>query len=389
MPAELRYSVQRFLQASWARWALFVAGWTLLSLLFVPEAYLFFLYRGDSIPISRIAALTLANAGIVLLFLPAIIWLARKYPIEQRTWPKALLVHIPACLLFSLSHSWLYAALCYASPGMFHMLFIRFHPNLLTYWAVVGFTQAGDYFRRYTERERQLAQAELHLLRAQLQPHFLFNSLNTIAAMMHEDVQAADRMINRLSDLLRLVLSGIGKHETTLQEELSLLCAYLDIERIRFQERLSVRLQIDAEALDALVPSMIFQPLAENAIRHGFGDFRDSGTITVSVARLHDRIRISFSDNGCGASEPLRFRGEGLGLANTRRRLEQLYPSDHYLEVGNAPDGGFRVTIELPHHTVMFKQAELIGELMEDENSHTDRGRRAVGEKAHRYAAQN
>src|SRR4029453_1177436 len=154
-------------------------------------------------------------------------------PAERETWPRALLIHVPACLVFALSHSGLYAALCYASPSVFHTMFLRFHPNLLTYWAVVGFTQAVDYFRRYRERERQLAQAELLLLKAQLHPHFLFNTLHTIAAMMRVDVDAAERTIARLSELLRLVLDQVGVHEVPLRQELEFIDKYVSIERVR------------------------------------------------------------------------------------------------------------------------------------------------------------
>ncbi len=380
--------MNQLLTSRWGRWGLFVLGWTILSLLFVPETYFFFLYRNEAIPWSRTVALTLANAGIVLLFLPVIVWLARRYPLEQRTWPKALLIHIPACLLFSLSHSWLYAALCYASPEMFHRLFVRFHPNLLTYWAILGFTQAGDYFRRYKERERQLAQAELHLLRAQLQPHFLFNCLHTISAMMHEDVKAADRMINRVSELLRVVLESIGKHEVPLAEELRLLEAYVEIERIRFGERLELQVHLGPEVENALVPSMIFQPLAENSVRHGFGSRKRGGAIHLRAERCGGRLVMTFSDNGVGY-DPSQTRREGLGLSNARRRLEQLYPNDHAFEVENTADGGgARVTVCIPYHIAPAIESGVIAELMSDEDPSADRGRRGVGAKANRYAPQ-
>lgn len=378
-------ALNRMLQSTWGRWMLFVSGWTVLSLLFVPEAYLFFLYRGDAIPIPRIAALTLANAGIVLLFLPGIIWLTRRFPVDQKNWRKALLVHIPACLVFSLSHSWLYAALCYASPKLFHMLFIRFHPNLLTYWAVVGFSSAIDYFQRYKDREKQLAQAELHLLRAQLQPHFLFNCLHTISAMVHEDVAAADRMINRLSELLRIVLDGIGRHEVPLQEEISLLNAYVEIERVRFYEQLTVHRDIDPETLIALVPTMILQPLAENSLRHGFTSRRGGDpSITVTAQRRNGRLAMTFTDNGAGFDATC---GEGLGLTNTRRRLEQLYPGDYRFEIQPSIDG-VRIEIELPFHTAPVAEQGVIAEFLQNEDQGTDRRRRAMGAKADRQVAQ-
>lgn len=378
--------MDRLLQNTWGRWALFVLGWTVLSLLFVPEAYLFFLYRGDTIPVSRIAALTLANAGIVVLFVPGIVWLTRRYPLERGSWRKALLIHVPACLLFSLSHSWLYAMLCYASPKLFHMLFLRFHPNLLTYWAVVAFASAGEYFRRYSEREKQLAQAELHLLRAQLQPHFLFNSLHTISAMMHEDTKAADHMIGRLSELLRIVIDGIGKHEVPLQEEISLLRAYVEIERLRFHEDLQITLDLHPEALNALVPTMILQPLVENSIHHAFASRRGAGVITVVACRREERLAITVADNGAGFEPGWR---EGLGLANTRQRLAQLYPGNHRFEVANRIEGGAELTFEVPFRLASVGISGVIAESLDYENPRISRGRREVGEKTNRHAAQS
>jgi len=380
-------AMYRFWQAGWGRWVLFILGWTVLSLLFVPETYLYFLYRGDGIPWSRTLVLTFANAGIALLFLPPIVWLTRRYPIEQRTWRKALLVHIPACLVFSLSHSWLYAGLCYASP-VFHALFLRFHPNLLTYWAIVGFTQALDYFQRYKERERLLAQAELHLLKAQLQPHFLFNTLHTISAMMHEDVEGADRMVQRLSELLRLALQSVGEHEVPLRREIEFLESYLAIERVRFQEQLELKLEVDAEALGALVPSMFLQPLAENSIRHGFGANRKGGVITLQAERREGWLRLAFIDNGRGFPESeAQLLSPGLGLSNTRRRLEQLYASAFELSFENLAPAGAVVRLEIPFRSA--GESAIARESMVHEDSGGDRGRRALGAAADRYAAQS
>ncbi len=382
----------RILHSSGGRWILFVLGWAILSMLFVPETYLFFLYRGETISWTRTMALTLANAGIAFLFMPLIVWLTRRFPLEQRAWRRSIFVHIPACLVFSLSHSWLYAALCYASPGLFHMLFIRFHPNLLTYWGVVGFTQALDYFRRYTDREKQLAQAELHLLKSQLHPHFLFNTLNTIAAMMHEDVQGADRMIHRLSNLLRLTLDSIGEHEVSLRQELEFLKAYVEIECIRFQERLTLILDVSPEVLDAMVPSMLLQPLAENSIQHGFAARESAGKIEIRATRHADRLLLTVLDDGPGfPMQALTDFGFGLGLLNTQRRLEQLYRGVYRFELQNAPQSGARLTIEIPYHVQSIESSAQFGgprfhEKSADSNPY--RGRRTLGAAANCGAAQ-
>ena len=348
----------RVLHSRWGRWILFVLGWAILSLLFVPETYLFFLYRGDAIPWTRTMALTLANAGIAFLFIPPIVWLTRRFPLEQRTWRRSVLVHIPACLVFSLSHSWLYAALCYASPGLFHMLFIRFHPNLLTYWGIVGFTQA----------------------------------LHTIAAMMHEDVNGADRMINRLSDLLRLTLDSIGEHEVPLRQELDFLKAYVEIERIRFHERLTLVVDVSPEALDAMVPSMLLQPLAENSIRHGFAARESAGTIKIEANRHGGRLILNVLDDGLGfPKQTLADVSAGLGLLNTQRRLEQLYRGAYRFELQSSPQTGACLTIEIPYHVQsMGNSAQVAGPSFYEDSADSDphRGRRALGTAADSVTAQ-
>jgi two-component system, LytTR family, sensor kinase len=352
------------------RWVLFILGWAALSLLFAPEAYLHFYFRhfylpGQAIPWREIFQLTVANSAIALLFLPAIVWLTRRFPFEGGRWKKALVVHIPACLLFSIGHSCLYWLTCYASNQLGATLFFRFHPNLLTYWAIVGFTQAIDYFRRYTQRERDLANAQLLLLKSQLQPHFLFNTLHAVSAMMHEDIEAADRMLSLLSDLLRLTIENIGHHEVSVKQELDFLQKYLEVERIRFQERLTLRLEVDPDVLDALIPSMILQPLAENSIRHGFGSHKNTGMIVVKALRRERSLMLNFSDNGRGfPKRNWEQITDGLGLTNTRRRLQQLYPANHGFRLDSPAEGGATVMFEIPYHTAPFEGSDAAMELI-------------------------
>ena len=380
----------RLFQYRWGKWVLFILGWAALTLLFTPEAYLYFYLRRQPIPWRETFQLTVVNSAIALLFLPAIVSLTRRFPVERKTWPRALLVHIPACLLFSMGHSFLYWTACYASNQLGETLFFRFHPNLLTYWAIVGFTQAVNYFQRYTVRERELANAQLLLLKSQLQPHFLFNSLHTISAMMHDDIGAADKMLSRLSDVLRLTLESIGQHEVSLKQELEFVRKYLEIERLRFQERLVLEVDVAPDTLDALVPSMILQPLVENSIRHGFGAGWKTGTIQIEVKRDGDELVLRLTDNGKGFSANM-VDGHlhGLGLINARRRLEQLYSSEHKLECSDLPAGGAVVLIAIPFHTAGLSQSVKAAELISDENASVDRRRRAVGAKADRYAPQS
>ncbi|MEW6367580.1 MAG: histidine kinase [Acidobacteriota bacterium] len=330
-------------------WALILGGWAVLSLVLAPEVYVYFLLRGQDMPWAQIIELTATSAAITAVYAPLIVWLTWRFPLERRVWPRSLIVHVPACLVFTISHSWLYAMICYASPELSHMLFARFNPNLITYWAIVGFTTAINYFEKYKERERQLAQAQLQLLKAQLHPHFLFNTLNTISAMMHEDVKAADRMVSRLSDLLRLILDNIGHHEASLRQEIEFVQKYVEIERIRFGDKLALIVDLDPALLDARVPSMLLQPLVENCIRHGFAGRKHHGSISIEGRRDDGFLVLRIADNGCGlpagSTQP---PPEGLGLGNTRRRLEQLYPAAHRLTLESAQEGGLVVSLRMP-----------------------------------------
>jgi LytS/YehU family sensor histidine kinase len=216
--------------------------------------------------------------------------------------------------------------------------------------------------------------------------------LNTIAAMMHEDVKGADRMIHRLSNLLRLTLYSIGEHEVSLRQELEFLTAYVEIERIRFQERLTLIVDVSPEVLDAMVPSMLLQPLAENSIQHGFAARESAGTIEVRATRHADRLLLTVLDDGPGfPMQALPDVGFGLGLLNTQRRLEQLYRGVYRFELQNAPQSGARLTIEIPYHVQSIESSEQFAEPRFHEksaDSNPYRGRRTLGTTANRSAAQ-
>ena len=249
--------MESLLRGRWTRWVLFLLGWAALSLLFAPEAYLSFYLRNAPISWLETVELTVINSAIALVFIPGIVFLTRRFPIERGRWQRSLAVHVVACLAFSVAHSFLYAVACHAWRDVGETLFVRFHPNLITYWAFVGFTQAFEYFRKYQQREREITRLQLQALKAQLQPHFLFNALNTVSAMMHVDVKRADRMLSRLSELLRMTLNNIERQEVRLAEEIAFVEAYLDIERERFGGRLAMRIDADPETLDALVPGLV------------------------------------------------------------------------------------------------------------------------------------
>jgi LytS/YehU family sensor histidine kinase len=231
---------------------------------------------------------------------------------------------------------------------------VNFHSSYPTYWVILFAYLTFDYAAKYRDRashaaqlEGRLAEARLQALRMQLNPHFLFNTLNSISSLMYSDVEAADAMMTRLSELLRLTLHSDGRPVTSLRQELEMLNRYIEIERIRFEDRLRVSVDIDQAALDAGVPSFSLQPLVENAIRHAIAPRAAGGRLSISARRSNGSVRISLRDDGPGLPEgELR---QGVGLANTRARLEQLYGAAHRFEMLSPPGGGLEIFMELPY----------------------------------------
>jgi two-component system LytT family sensor kinase len=252
-------------------------------------------------------------------------------------------------------------------------LFLSLHWYVLVYWAILGVYQGFDYYRKYREREKrasqleaQLAQSQLQVLQMQLHPHFLFNTLHSISALLRQDIDAADRMIARLGEFLRLTLDNSGHHEVTLQREMEFLKCYLDIEHIRFQDRLTVRYDVAPETLDALVPNLMWQPIVENAIRHGIAPRSDPGCIEIRSRRLGPKLQLQVKDDGPGlpATQGIdATMSRGVGLANTRERLRQLYGNNHWFGLCNSLDKGLVVTLEIPFRRPGNESGEAAGEI--------------------------
>jgi two-component sensor histidine kinase len=227
------------------------------------------------------------------------------------------------------------------------LLPVGLQTNMFIYWMLIGIREAVVWYRHARERELSLTQARLEVLRGQLQPHFLFNTLNTISSLMYKDVPAADRVLNRLADFLRLALQTAKSQEVCLETELEYTDRYLDIERVRFQDRLHVEREIDPDSRGALVPTLILQPLVENALRHGVGTRAGGGTMWIRACCRDGMLAIEVEDEGW---PPQEIR-EGLGLSNARARLVALYGDRQRLWLDRGASGGFRVSLELPYHT--------------------------------------
>lgn len=213
------------------------------------------------------------------------------------------------------------------------------------------FISAGQL--RTIQLEAQLSQAQLHALKMQLHPHFLFNTLHSISALLNRNPQSSRKMITRLGDFLRLTLENSGAQEVTLQKEMEFLTCYLEIERVRFQDRLVTTMDLEEGTLDAMVPNLILQPIVENAIRHAIAPRSTPGLIEIEAKEQGTKLRIQVRDNGPGISEHPTSESvftKGLGLTNTGTRLRQLYGTAHLLDLSNSPKGGLVVTLEIPFH---------------------------------------
>lgn len=348
----------------WKRWGLAAAGWSALALLFATQNYVTIRTQGE-----YVTWLTLLHREIPVwaawgMLSPLVFALARRFPIGGREGYTNLWIHIPAGIVTAFVQIAVVLALAYligveprTGSSMFTMVKSTFSSafaiTICIYAFIVMTYHAVDYYRAYRGRElaasqleASLAQARLDLLRMQIHPHFLFNTLHGISALMAKDVPAARRMIARLSDLLRLSLEHDGAQETTLGGELELLGKYVEIQLMRFADRLTVELAIDDDTRGMPVPKLLLQPIVENAIRHGIARHAGPGRIEVSARREGERLRLEVRDNGPGlGGEPLR---EGVGLGNTRERLARLYGREQSFTIENAPEGGAVVTIIIP-----------------------------------------
>ena len=361
---------------SYWKWLLAFGCWTLLALVFASQSYYFYAASGDGKSWSDVLLWSFGSWYIWAAMTPLILWLASRFRCARRRWHAALMIHLAACILFSLAHLVLqisaqafignefYARTPFWTSFVF--LFTKhIHLNLLTYIGIVCVSHGEFYFRRYHEREAeahkleaQLVRAQLQTLQMQLHPHFLFNTLNTISELIHSDAKAADRMVARLGDLLRLALETQSAQEVPLKQELEFLEKYLDIERMRFHDRLTINMDVDPHSLDARLPNMILQPLVENAIKHGIARKPGAGTIDIKIERDADKLRVQIRDDGTGLPAEWRTTGirEGVGLRNTRQRLAQLYDGGHRFELRDAAGGGVEAEMAIPFR-VMASQA--------------------------------
>jgi signal transduction histidine kinase len=356
-----------FIRKPTVKWGLAFLFWTLIGLSFASQFYLSSFKAGSPISWRQAVSWSLGDWYVFAVLSLPVVHLAQRFRFDSPKWGWSVLIHLMASAVFSLLYMIVRALLGQwqsrwgGIPATFAQAFNplvlkTFHFNLLIYWVVVSVSHAFGYYRQYQERalratdlEKRLAQARLQALQMQLNPHFLFNTLNAIASLMHKNVPAADKMITRLAELLRYALESTEAHEVPLRKELAFLERYLEIEKTRFGSRLTVRLMIQPDTLEALVPNLILQPLVENAIRHGVERCVKPGWIELRARQENRTLRLELQDNGPGLPEHGPKR-EGIGLSNTRARLQHLYGDAHQFQLRNTPEGGLLVAVALPFH---------------------------------------
>lgn len=345
----------------WGRW------WLLAGALWTLNALLSALARG-SMTGRAPTGLTFPEVVSSALWIPVTVfafWLAHRFPLERRTWRRTIPLAIAAAALVIVAR----ALFVVATNGVMHwypvipplaqLLVTSIANNLLLFLLVLGAGHALSYARAVREREELLAQAELQYLKAQLHPHFLFNTLNTIGAYVRSEPDTAVQVIARLGTLLRHALQRAGTHEVSLEEELAIVSAYVEIEQLRFGERLHVTWQVNPETLAVAVPHLLLQPLVENAIRHGLSTRSAPGTLAIRTERDGERLRLIVSDDGVGLRTVRPERpasSTGVGLANVRQRLRQLYGDAQQLLLRERVPHGVEVTVSLPFRA--FEHAE-------------------------------
>jgi signal transduction histidine kinase len=343
-------------------WGVLFAGYTALALLLFGYKYLDFVTRHQAIDwrIPFLEQLTGAYAGLALL--PATVWAAHRWPPRRRGIPLFVLRHLLAACAIGFANTTLMAL---SRDALFPLLgmgrydygdmrvryWMEGSMQLIVYAITVGFVWLLDRYKAARQLEvsqaqlqTELAQAQLRNLQLQLQPHFLFNALNAISSTMYEDVGAADAMLTRFSDFLRLTLRRADTQEVRLGDELELLDAYLAIMRARFEDRISVEMTVDDEVRPAFVPQLILQPIVENSIRYGADPLTNRVAISIEAHRENGSLRMNVRDDGPG------YHGapEGVGMANTRKRLSRLYGKTAVFSIRNVAEGGLDVTIEVP-----------------------------------------
>jgi two-component system LytT family sensor kinase len=369
----------------WLIWVVSFGVWALVALAAGVTVYRLSLATRSPMALRSALALEACQILTYAPLTPFVLTFANRFPIRRNNWKKLTPLYLAAGLVFTAVHVALQAMTPFGFwdpatrewrsaiwdphthkfgvvwsvlpeeflTSLFNDLGSTFIPIVLVAYVVSYNRALRERELRAVQLEGQLAQARLQALKSQLQPHFLFNTMHSISSLMLTDVKAADRMMTRLGDLLRMSLESAGTQITTLRREVEFLNCYLEIEKVRFAERLSVTLDIAPQALDASVPHLLLQPLVDNAVKHGIAKLADGGEIRIAAKRQAEQLQLEISDNGPGLSNKGAVPSSRLGLKITRERLESLYGHDQSLELLSLPTGGAMARVCIPFRVRM------------------------------------
>ncbi len=350
-------------------WKAILVGWGVYAGYMTFASYVIRLRLGQDFSLLQVIAGDWSYAVFWVALTPLVLWIARRFPFERKKIWSRVLLHLGASVVLALVHK--------AAHGLFFALYqhwvdgvqfsweiqyrnllLYFDYGLQLYWIIIMFAYAYEYYVLYQDRkvrasqlEAQLAQAQLQALKMQLQPHFLFNTLNAISVLIQKDPQLARKTVGRLSDLLRHSLDTIGVQQVTLRAELEFLERYLQIEQTRFGDRLEVEMHVDPDAMNAIVPNMILQPLVENSIKHGISEQRGPAHIAIRAHRNNGTLVLSVQDNGRGLLDKGGNIRDGVGLSSTKARLQQLYGENQSFELASVNGSGVCATVRIPFLT--------------------------------------
>jgi signal transduction histidine kinase len=385
------------------QFAVIFGVWTFLGLLFGSYDALRMFLAGKPVNLGYSLWHYLQYEWIFVLFTVLVFWFCGRFAFTRQRVLKTVLAHVAYFLLMlALLAGIMHVLGMMNSPGLkppssppgYHgpMVLYRaiymFGSMFWCYLSIVAVWHMMNYYRKFRDRElravqlqEQLAKAQLELLRAQMHPHFLFNTLNTVSSLMQEDPEAAEDMLADLAFMLRVSFRSSATQEISVRQEVELLQAYLRIQKKRFEDRLTVSIMIAPDTLEASVPTLVLQPLVENAVRHGIAPRARKGTIEVRSERVGEELVLRVIDDGAGLARDYR---EGVGLSNTRGRLAQLFGEKQSLQVEGRPGQGTSVTLVLPFRLCQESPLE------EDyEYTNSSRGRRAAGAQTLAVAAQD
>lgn len=373
----MKTRLRRFLDSiRWKVWAISFGGWFCLSILYTLWYCSMEMANGNAVQVRSTFFIAVLNDVILAVLSPFVFWGARRFPIERRNWKTRVPAHFAASALYAALHAgirillypvrnpkggsypfgwWLFAEM---------FVYVFFDDVVGAYWPIAGLAHLVTYYADSEDRklraaalEKELVQAQLASLKMQLHPHFLFNSLHAVSALMRKNVRAAEEMLASLSELLRMALDHVADQEVSLRSEIEFVQRYLAIEQTRFEDRLTVKFDIDPRTLDALVPNLILQPLAENAVRHAIAPFTRAGRIEVSATRAGDDLILMVQDDGpgIGGAAPKQL---GMGLRNTLSRLQHLYGGAYEVHFLTSPGGGLTLRLQVPFRTSAAERQE-------------------------------